>query len=318
MGSNDPLARPDEQPVHAVAVTGFYMDIHEVTNAEFAKFVEATGYQTVAERTPIWSDIASRQPPGAPPPDPELLVPGSLVFRMTAKPVSIRGPEDFRQWWHWTPGASWRHPQGPGSSIEEIMDHPVVHVAWEDAVAWCEWAGKQLPTEAQWEYAARGGLHQQPYVWGGAPEPASGQPALANIWQGQFPYRNTNADGYVLTAPVGSYPANGFGLHDMAGNVWEWCEDWYARDAYQSSSGEPQRDPVGPAGPENNWERARVQRGGSFLCHEDYCSSYRPSARMPKSGDTGLSHSGFRGVMMESVWRERLAAGQPPAAEKPD
>jgi formylglycine-generating enzyme required for sulfatase activity len=206
---------------------------------------------------------------------------------------------DYSQWWHWTPGANWRHPEGPESRIEGRADHPVVQVSWDDANAYARWAGKRLPTEAEWEFAARGGLDGKPYVWGDD-RPSDARPA-ANIWQGEFPHRNTVGDGFTRTSPVGSFPPNGFGLYDMAGNVWEWCADWYQRDLYrQRARGEIIVDPAGPersSDPARPFTPQRVQRGGSFLCNDDYCSRYRPSARHGCSPDTGMSHVGFRCVM---------------------
>ncbi len=271
----------DEQPVHEVALRGFWLDRTEVTNAEFARFVAATAYATVAERKPSAADF-----PGA---APEELVPGSLVFSPPSAPVAL---DDARRWWRWVPGACWRHPEGPGSDLRGRDDHPVVHVAHADARAYAQWAGKRLPTEAEWEYAARGGLRDQVYCWGG--EQVPGKKWHANIWQGDFPVENTLADGFRGTAPVGSFPANGYGLFDMSGNVWEWCADWYRPDYYRVS---PAHDPPGPDDsfdPHEPGMAKRVQRGGSFLCSDVYCRGYRPAARMKTSPDTGLSHSGFR------------------------
>jgi formylglycine-generating enzyme required for sulfatase activity len=243
----------------------------------------------------------SQVPPGTPPPSPETLVPGSLVFTPPAGRVDLR---DFSQWWKWTPGADWRHPEGPGSSIEGRDDHPVVHVSWDDAVAYTRWAGKRLPTEAEWEFAARGGLDGKPYTWGD--ERPSDTHIFANIWQGQFPEFNTAADGFTRTAPVGSFPPNGYGLSDMAGNVWEWCSDWYRRDLYRQRAGSGLVvDPTGPehsSDPTRPFERLRAHRGGSFLCNDTYCSRYRPSARHGNSPDTGMSHLGFRCAMSPEAW----------------
>ena len=294
---------PDEAPPHQVFVDAFWMDRTVVTNEQFRAFVIATGYITTAERAPEWEELKKQLPPGTPKPPDEVLAPGSLVFVPTRGPVSLR---NHAQWWAWVHDANWRHPEGPESSIEGRENHPVVHVSWDDAQAYCQWAGKRLPTEAEWECAARGGLDHKANVWGD--EPIS--PDRANIWNGEFPYRNTGADGYVRTAPVGSYPANGFGLHDMAGNVWEWCQDWYRHDTYpvRNAAGKEVRDPVGPADsldPVEPTVPKRVQRGGSFLCNDTYCAGYRPSARMKTSPDTGLSHCGFRCVMTGEMWQRK-------------
>ena len=279
---------PEEGPAHPVTVDGFWMDRCTVTNHQFALFVAETGYETVAER-PL--DPAAF--PGAPA---ENLVPGSLVFVGTSGPVDLR---DLSAWWRWTPGACWWRPGGNGTTIEGHEQHPVVHVAVEDAEAYAAWAGATLPTEAEWERAARGGLEGATYVWGDEAE--SPDEPRANYWHGDFPWRP--APGYGTTAPVGSYPANGFGLHDMAGNVWEWTADWYSSrhpDPAASSCCVPQ-NPRGtgeeasfdPAQPQFRVPR-RVVKGGSFLCADSYCLRYRPAARRPQMIDTGMSHLGFR------------------------
>jgi sulfatase modifying factor 1 len=295
MGTDSELGWPDEKPAHRVYVDGFWMDETEVTNAQFRAFVEATGYVTTAEKPPDLEEILRQSKPGTPPPPKEKLVPGSLVFQPTDGPVPLN---DYTQWWHWTPGANWRHPEGPGSSIEGKDDHPVVHVSWDDAVAYAKWAGKRLPTEAEWERAARGGLEGKPYVWGD--EKPTDTQVFANIWQGAFPYRNTAADGFVRTAPVKSFEPNGYGLYDMAGNVWEWCSDLYRADLYRQRVGQGLIvNPSGPSeamDPRNPRAKSRVERGGSFLCNDSYCSRYRPSARHGCSPDTGMSHVGFRCV----------------------
>lgn len=281
MGSEN--GNPDERPVHLVTVNGFWMDKTEVTNDQFDKFVKATGYITVAERAPKAEDF-----PGAPK---EALVPGSVVFRPPAG--QIVSLENHYAWWEYRPGANWRQPDGPGSSIEGKGDHPVVHVCWDDAVAYAKWAGKRLPTEAEWEYAARGGLDRKDYAWGNTFD-TNRYPA--NIWQGRFPSENTAADKHTATAPVAQFPPNGYGLHDMAGNVWEWSADWYRPDYYAQS---PATNPQGPADsfdPQEPNLPKKVIRGGSYLCNEAYCTGYRPSARMKSSPDTGLSHTGFRCV----------------------
>jgi formylglycine-generating enzyme required for sulfatase activity len=311
MGSTDPLARPDERPVHRVRVDGFWMDITEVTNAQFAEFVNATGYKTVAERPVDWAELQKQVPPGTPKPPDEMLLPGSLVFTPPNHPVNLAG---YDQWWSWTTGADWRHPQGPASSIEGKDNYPVVHIAHEDALAYCAWAGKSLPTEAQWEFAARGGLDHTVNVWGD--EPVDG--TRANIWQGHFPDTNTAEDGFARAAPVKSFPPNGYGLYDVAGNVWEWCADLYRPDTYARRVLELGPDGVAanPVGPDKSYDprnpgvpESRVHRGGSFLCNDSYCASYRPSARMACSPDTGLEHLGFRCIMTSEAWDSAHIAG---------
>lgn len=293
MGSAAPDAWPEEGPPHRVSVDAFWMDEHEVTNAEFRRFVDATDYVTTAERRPDAEELLRQSPPGTPTPAEESLVPGSLVFRPPAEPVPL---DDYTRWWKWTPGADWRHPEGPGSSVEGKEDHPVVHVSWDDALAYAKWAGKRLPTEAEWERAARGGLEAKPYVWGDAP-PSDGR-LYANLWQGHFPDLNSQADGFARTAPVKSFPPNAFGLYDVAGNVWEWCADWYEPALYRARSGRAViANPTGPEGSHDpRLPQRRVQRGGSFLCSDSYCARYRPSARQGCAPDTGMSHVGFRCV----------------------
>ena len=301
MGSDEHY--PEEAPAHSVAVDGFWMDAVAVTNARFAEFATATGYVTVAERPLDPADF-----PGAPA---ENLVPGSMVFRRTPGPVDLR---HLSQWWAWTPGAGWKHPEGPGSSLEGREDHPVVHIAYEDAAAYAEWAGKSLPTEAEWEHAARGALDRVAYTWGEAPE-APGE-RLANYWHGEFPWRPE--PGYGTTAPVGSFPPNGYGLFDMAGNVWEWTTDWYSARHPEDEDkpccvprnprGGDERDSLDPAQPQFAIGR-KVIKGGSFLCADSYCRRYRPAARRPQMVDTGMSHVGFRCVV-----REQPAADAAPGA----
>ena len=281
---------PDEGPVRRVSIEAFAIDPHPVTNARFAEFVDATGYVTVAERDP---DPALY--PGAPP---ENLVPGALVFTMTNGPVNLG---DYFNWWRWVPGADWRHPFGEGSSLDGLSDHPVVQVSYDDATAFCSWANVSLPTESEWEFAARGGLDGAEFAWGDD-DPQETEP-LANTWQGGFPYENTEVDGWTRTSPVGSYPSNGYGLFDMTGNVWEWTDDWYAESRsgpVEASCCAPQSPIVGnenesldPSQPDTPIPR-KVVKGGSHLCTPQYCFRYRPAARQPQLVDTATSHMGFR------------------------
>jgi formylglycine-generating enzyme required for sulfatase activity len=280
MGDND---FPDAQPEHLVEVDGFWMDAHEVTNAQFAKFVEATGYKTIAEIPPRAEDF-----PTVPP---DKLKAGSIVFTPPGVPVPL---DNHLAWWSYVPGADWRHPEGPDSTIEGRENHPVVHIAWTDAKAYADWAGKRLPTEAEWEFAARGGLDRQPYCWGGELNPDGKW--QSNIWQGNFPNQNTKDDGFRTTAPAGSFPANAFGLYDMSGNVWEWCADWYRPDYYLRS---PAGNPSGPTtshDPQEPGLPKRVQRGGSFMCSDSYCVRYRPGARGKGEITSAAGHVGFRCV----------------------
>ena len=281
---------PEEAPAHQVTVDGFWIDRHTVTNAEFARFVHKTGHVTLAEQA---ADPAAY--PGA---QPELLVPASTVFRSPGRPVDLGDPYN---WWTYVPGADWRHPQGPASSIKKKPDHPVVHVAWADVQAYAAWAGKELPTEAEWERAARGGLEGATYAWGDELNP--GGRWMANTWQGEFPTENLKLDGYTGTAPVGRFPANGYGLVDMIGNVWEWTSDWYQAHRelvhacctpHNPGGGSPEHstDPSDPAA-----IGRRVMKGGSHLCAPNYCRRYRPAARMAQAVDTSTSHLGFRCVV---------------------
>jgi len=294
MGSESPLALPDEGPAHEVSVSGFWLDAHEVTNMEFAHFVEETEYVTTAERAPTPEELAAHLPPGVEVPPAEELSPCSLVFQAPKSGQRARG---FLDWWRVSEGASWQHPEGPESVIEGRTDHPVVHVSHEDAEAYCAWAGGRLPTEAEWEFAARGRLDGATYVWGDE-KPAEGV-WLANTWQGMFPYRDDGSDGHRGTAPVGSYLPNAYGLHDMSGNVWEWVSDWYRPDTYALREDDPNKC-IDPKGPETSFDPTepyapkRVTRGGSYLCNDSYCIGYRPSARMRTTVDTSLGHTGFR------------------------
>ncbi len=299
MGSDNALARPEEKPAHRVRVTGFFIDKTEVTNTQFQAFVEATSYVTTAEQPPDLKAIMAELPPNTPPPPKEMLVPGALVFVAPANPVSLN---DSSQWWSYKPGANWKHPEGPESSITARMNHPVVQVSWDDAVAYAVWAHKRLPTEAQWEYAARGGLNGTMFTWGDRPA----TPKDANYFQGHFPDHDTGADGFTSTAPVGSFPPNGFGLFDMAGNVWEWCSDWYDVSYYATQAKGIAENPAGPEkshDPTQPYSPLRAVRGGSFLCADNYCFRYRPSARQGTSPDTGMVHTGFRCVMVSSESR---------------
>ena len=287
---------PEEKPVHEVTVDGFYIDKYTVTNGEFRKFVKETGYITVAERP-----LDPKDYPGA---DPNLLVPGALVFQKSDRAVNLN---DYHNWWAWVPGTSWQHPKGPGSNLHEMKEHPVVHVAYEDAEAYAKWAGKEPPTEAEWEFAARGGLEAKNFTWGD--DDVQLTKPMANTWQGEFPYQNLLVDKYEGTAPVGSFEPNGYGLYDMAGNVWEWTSDWYVPHLDETAnkvktccttsinprvvSSDASYDPCQP---QIKIPR-KVVKGGSHLCAPNYCLRYRPAARQPQMIDTGMSHIGFRCIV---------------------
>ena len=296
MGANDPpdmdevgmKATEDARPIHRVYVDGFFMDKTDVTNAQFAAFVKATNYITVAERTPRAEDF-----PGAPP---DNLVAGSVVFSPTDHPVPL---DNHFQWWTYVPGTNWRHPLGPQSDLKGKESYPVVHVAYEDAEAYAKWAGKRLPTEAEWEFAARGGRAGEPFVWG--EEFCVSGKFMANTYQGTFPMKDTGQDGFIGIAPVARYPANGYGLYDMAGNVWQWTSDWYRPDYYtqlaraESVARNP-RGPDSPYDPSEPNEPKKVHRGGSFLCTDQYCSRYIIGTRGKGDVGTGTNHLGFRCV----------------------
>ncbi len=296
MGTDDPKSMPNERPAHSVKLDGFWMDIHPVTNAQFAKFVEATGYVTVAERPVDWEELKKQVPPGTPKPPDEMLKPGSLVFTPSSQPVDL---DNLANWWTWTTGANWRHPLGPDSNITGKDEYPVIQVAWEDAAAYAKWAGKRLPTEAEWEYAARGGAKAYTRFWWGDEFRPSGK-FMANTYTGEFPMKDTAEDGFAGTSPVKAFPPNGYGLFDMGGNVWNWCNDLYAADTHAKLKQEGVCcNPKGPKSAFNPTRpiptnEERVIKGGSFLCHVSYCESYRPTARRGTPPDTGSQHVGFR------------------------
>src|SRR5580698_3801452 len=309
MGAQDPpgmddvgmKATVDSRPVHRVYVDGFFMDKTDMTNAEFEKFAKATGYVTVAERKPRAEDY-----PGAPP---ENLVAGSVVFAPPDHPVPL---DDYFQWWTYVKGANWRHPLGPQSSIVGKDDYPVVHIAYEDAQAYAKWAGKRLPTEAEWEFAARGGLAGKPFVWGDEFRPHGKW--MANTFEGHFPNKNTGDDGYLSTSPVAKFPPNGYGLYDMAGNVWQWTSDWYRPDYYKQLAEHDgvARNPQGPDSaydPSEPGHAKKTQRGGSFLCTDQYCSRYMVGTRGKGDVDTGTNLLGFRCV--ETLQPREVARTQP-------
>ena len=298
MGASDGdrMALPHEKPKHTVKVDGFYMDETEVTNAQFSKFIEATNYITTAERPVDWDLIKQQLPPGTPKPQDSLLLPGSLLFKKTKE--SVPNLYDFSQWWRWTNGANWKQPEGKGSSIDEKDNHPVVHVSYEDAMAYCNWVGRRLPTEAEWEFAARGGKRDKIYFWGDLTDKLS---SYVNSWEGEFPVDNTQADGFEKSAPIKTYPPNGYGLYEISGNVWEWTSDWYSSQYYKyCKDNSITNNPKGPKeafNPNNPYIDERVIRGGSFLCNASYCASYRVSSRMATDPSTSLEHLGFRTVM---------------------
>ncbi|MBV9579738.1 MAG: formylglycine-generating enzyme family protein [Chloroflexi bacterium] len=284
---------PEEAPAHLANVDGFWMDRHAVTNEQFRRFVDATQYVTVAERRPNKADYPDARP--------EMLMPASAVFRNPGRRVDLREPY---HWWIYVKGAQWRHPRGAGSSVRKLGDHPVVQIAWEDVQAYASWVGKQLPTEAEWEHAARGGLDAAEFAWGTEFMP-QGQP-MANTWQGEFPIQNLVLDGYEWTAPVGAFPPNGYGLYEMTGNVWEWTTDWYSAQ-HADTADHPCCAPVNPRGGglEQSYDPQfpgvqiprKVIKGGSYLCAENYCRRYRPAARSPQQIDTPTCHLGFRCIV---------------------
>ena len=296
MGTDDPNSMANERPAHRVKVNAFFIDEHEITNKEFRKFVDETKYVTVAEKPVDWEELKKQVPPGTPKPPEETLKPGSLVFTPPDHAVDLR---DMGNWWTWTNGADWKHPQGPNSNINGKDDYPVVQIAWDDAVAYAKWAGKRLPTEAEWEYAARGGAKENSrFYWGNDFKPNGKY--MCNIYTGRFPVKDTAEDGFAGVAPVKSFPPNGYGLYDMAGNVWNWCSDFYADDVHvREQSRGLCENPVGPDktfSAHNPLAVEHVIKGGSFLCSDQYCESYRPTARRGTPPDTGSGHVGFRCV----------------------
>ena len=286
-------SRSDERPLRRIKLDGFWMSITPVTNKDFSEFIEATGYVTTAEKPVDIDEIMKGLPPGTKSPPPEALLPASMVFTSPDYPVKLN---NVLTWWRWQKDANWRQPEGPGSSIENRMDHPVVQVSFYDVQAYAKWKNLELPTEAQWEYAARGGHDQRMFTWGDTPINPD-NPEI-NIWQGSFPNNNTLEDGYEGTSPVTAFAPNDYGLYDMSGNVWEWVADWYHDRAYSiHMSDEPIVNPIGPStsyDPDEPYLAKRVIRGGSFLCNDSYCSGYRPGARMKTSPDTSANHTGFR------------------------
>lgn len=299
MGTDEQEAYEYERPAHKVKVDGFWMDATEVTNEQFKKFVDETKYITTAERKPEWEELRKQMPPDTPEPADSLLVPGSLTFTPPGYAVNTN---DYTQWWSWTPGANWQHPEGPGSNLNGRWKHPVVQVSYDDAVAYSKWAGKRLPTEAEWEFASRGGREGMRYSWGAEFRPQGKY--MANTFQGVFPGKNEGEDGYAGSSPVKTYPPNDYGLYDIIGNAWEWTNDYYNVEYYQQLA--KSRITINPKGaltpfdPREPFAEKRVTRGGSFLCASDYCVNFRPSARQGTAFDSGMSHISFRCVVSPS------------------
>ena len=297
---NDTLALLHEKPRHLVHIDGFYMDISPVTNKEFKNFVKETGYITTAERDVNWEDLKIQLPPGTDKPHDSLLKAGSLIFSKTKKPITDFG--DFSQWWKWKIGANWKKPRGD-NDISGKDNYPVVHISYEDALAYCKWADKRLPTEAEWEYAARANRDDAIYYWGNDHDSLKYK---ANTWEGQFPFENSKIDGYENLAPIKSFPANDFGLYGMSGNVWEWTSDWYNVNYYKDLLEDKAacHNPKGAThafNPNNIYAQEKVIKGGSFLCNINYCISYRISAKMSSTPDTSLEHLGFRAVAAKNT-----------------
>lgn len=293
--NNDPFAMPREKPARQVAVDGFFIDITEVTNKEFRAFVEATGYQTIAERPIDWETMKKDLPAGTPKPPDSILQPGSLVFnKKVKKQVNM---QNYNEWWTWKIGANWQHPEGPESNIDNKDIYPVVHIAYEDALAYCKWANRRLPTEAEWESAAQGSNTDNIYTWGNNFNVLNDN---ANTWQGVFPVKNDGLDGFTDVAPVKSFPPNQIGIYDMMGNVWELTSDWFNIEYYNNVNDNPiVRNPKGAEeyyNPQNPYQKEKIIKGGSYLCHESYCASFRISARMGTTLDSGSDHTGFRTV----------------------
>lgn len=291
----DNFAMPREKPAHQVNVDGFFTDINEVTNKQFKEFVNATGYVTVAEKPIDWEQMKKELPEGTSKPHDSILQPGSLVFNKEVN--AVVNMNNYAQWWTWKTGANWRQPYGEGSSIEEQDNYPVVHVAYKDALAYCKWANRRLPTEAEWESAAQGNQTDAIFTWGNDPRILNSN---ANTWQGKFPTNNQSIDGFRYIAPVKSYPANSIGLYDMMGNVWEWTSDIYNANYYKELN--TSKSIINPTGateyynPQNPYQIEMIMKGGSYLCHDSYCASFRISARMSTSRDSGSDHLGFRTV----------------------
>lgn len=293
----DKMAMKHEKPQHVVTVDGFFVDITEITNAQFSLFIEETGYMTIAEREIDWELMKKQLPEGTPKPHDSILQPGSLLFKKTKS--TVPNLYDFSQWWEWVIGVNWKHPNGPQSTLEGKENHPVVHISYQDAEAYCKWAGRRLPTEAEWEFAARGNRENTTYFWGDERSKLAKQ---ANSWEGEFPVFNTLEDGFERTAPVKSYPPNDFGLYDMAGNVWELTSDWYNVNYYAELL-KTDSVAVNPKGaqtaynPNSPYVEEKIIKGGSFLCSDSYCASYRVSSRMGTSTDSSAEHVGFRTVV---------------------